>query len=430
MNHRRRRHRAGRGPDAASALRRLAASIVVALAGIALSGAAAQQAGHGGTHARAVVEAIDLPAPPGSAQPQLFAAADGSLLLSWLEPGGEGLTSFRVARYDTGRWSEPSTISEGADFFINWADVPSVVQLRGGRLAAHWLQKIGPDTYAYDVKLRTSDDGGRTWSATITPHRDGTRTEHGFASLFDAPDGALGLVWLDGRDMKSGHDAHGAGAGAMTLRYTTLGADGHLGAEALLDDRVCECCPTSAVRTSRGILVAYRNRAEGEIRDIFVTRLEGGRWTTGVAVHRDNWQMPACPVNGPSLAAEGDRVSLAWFTAESDAPRVMLARSNDGGATWGRPVRVDEGVPLGRIGTVMLPDGAVLVGWIEFRDDGSRFLARRVGPDGAVGPAFTVSDISSERASGYPRLALSGERVYFAWTETKPVRRVRVAVLQ
>ena len=29
---------------------------------------------------------------------------------------------------------------------VNWADVPSVVRLPGGALAAHWLQKSGAST--------------------------------------------------------------------------------------------------------------------------------------------------------------------------------------------------------------------------------------------------------------------------------------------
>ena len=53
----------------------------------------------------------------------------------------------------------------------------------------------------------------------LVPAHDGTRTEHGFVSLWAQGDGALGLAWLDGRNTGGGgHDAHDAAAGAMTLR--------------------------------------------------------------------------------------------------------------------------------------------------------------------------------------------------------------------
>ena len=40
--------------------------------------------------------------------------------------------------------------------------------------------------------------GGRVVDP-VSPHHDGTQTEHGFASLFQAPGAGLGMVWIDGR---------------------------------------------------------------------------------------------------------------------------------------------------------------------------------------------------------------------------------------
>ena len=49
----------------------------------------------------------------------------------------------------------------------------------------------------------------------------------------------------------------------------------------------------------------FRNRTDDEIRDIYVTRYEMGRWTAGKAVHDDGWQIHACPINGPAVSAHG-----------------------------------------------------------------------------------------------------------------------------
>lgn len=215
----------------------------------------------------------------------------------------------------------------------------------------------------------------------------------------------------------------------MTLRATTLDRDNRPGPDWVIDDRVCECCPTSAVRTARGVLVAYRNRGETEIRDIFVSRLGPDGWTAGRPVHVDNWEIPACPVNGPALAAVDDRVVLAWFTAVGTDPEVRVAFSADAGESWSAPVRVDDGVPLGRVSAVLLPDGSAVVGWIEFNDGRSEFRVRRVRADGHLGPDVAVSPVSADRASGYPRLARSGETLVAAWTDVTPARQVRVARL-
>src|SRR3990167_441166 len=142
---------------------------------------------------------IEIASPAGvdAAMPQLAVTPDGRVLASWLEKTADG-HRFRFAALEGDAWSAPVTIAEGDRFFANWADVPSIAALADGALAAHWLERSGPDTYAYDVMVRLSRDGGATWSAPVSPHSDGTESEHGFVSMFDQPGGGLGLIWLDG----------------------------------------------------------------------------------------------------------------------------------------------------------------------------------------------------------------------------------------
>lgn len=366
-----------------------------------------------------------------SGQPQLTVGRDGRAILSWLERVGESRPhAFRFAIREGDGWSEPQTIVERDDFFVNWADVPSVfARADGGGLVAHWLQKNGRGTYAYDVRLALSDAEARSWGAPSLPYADRSQTEHGFASFFDWPGGGTGVVWLDGRAMTGGQDGgHGTG-GAMTLRAARIAPDGTIDGDAELDARVCECCPTAAIATARGALVAYRDRGETEIRDIAVRRLENGRWHGPTYVHADGWTINACPVNGPALAAAGDRVALAWFTAEGDAPRAMLAFSADGGVSFGAPVRVDDVQTLGRVDVVMLPDGRAVASWLEFAPGGSEFRARVVSADGSRQPSFVVAASSSDRQSGYPRMALAGSELVFAWTATRPAPHVKTAVM-
>jgi hypothetical protein len=296
--------------------------------------------------------------------------------------------------------------------------------LDDGALAAHWLQKSGPETYAYDVRVAYSKDEGKTWSPSFTPYHDGTRREHGFASLFQMRGGGLGLIWLDGRGMGSaeGHDAHGTDEGAMAVRFGTFDPAWTQTTEMPVDLRVCECCPTTAAVTSDGPVIAHRNRSEDEIRDIYVTRLENGRWTEPIPVHEDNWRSAACPVNGPMLSARGRTVALAWFTVKADGGHAYAAFSSDAGRSFGAPIRLDAMNALGRVDIALLPDGSALATWIEFADQRSALAVRRVEPSGRSSPVTTVTAISGARASGYPRIAFDREEVVFAWTETEAGR--------
>jgi hypothetical protein len=363
---------------------------------------------------------LTSPAAPNSAQPQLTVSARG-VLLSWIERTADVATLKFAERTATG-WSSPRTVASGRDWFVNWADVPSVLRLPSGALVAHWLQKSAAATYAYDVRLSVSTDDGKTWSRPFLPHHDGTPTEHGFASLFPMGDG-FGLVWLDGRNMKGEHDAHGS----MTVRYARFDGAFKQVEESEIDSRVCECCPTTAAVTAEGVIAAYRDRGVDETRDNYVTRLVGGKWTAPQPVFNDNWKIAACPVNGPSLSAHGRTVAMAWFTAKDDQPRVYAAFSKDAGKTFGAPIRIDDAGTLGRVDLELLPDGAALATWIEFAQEPAaskpsgagraQLRARRIQPTGTKSAAVTIAGIAGSRSSGYPRAAVANGEVVFAWTE-------------
>jgi len=384
-------------------------------------------------------QTIATPAAADSAQPQLSVSPRG-VLLSWIERNGDLATLKFSERTATG-WSPARTVASGRDWFVNWADVPSVLRLRSGALVAHWLQKSAASTYAYDVRLSVSTDDGRTWSPSFMPHHDGTPTEHGFASLFPMGDG-FGVVWLDGRNMpgspkpgeggKGEHDAHGS----MSVRYarfdpsTGLRASGAFKQveESELDGRVCECCPTTAAVTSEGVIAAYRNRGDDETRDNYVTRLVKGTWTAPQPVFNDNWKIAACPVNGPSLTAKGGNVAMAWFTAKNDQPQVLMAFSKDAGKTFGAPIRIDDAGTLGRVDLELMPGGSALATWIEFSEKPASpkpsgegraaFKVRRIDPNGSKSAAVTIAGIAGSRASGYPRAAVANGEAVFAWTES------------
>ena len=390
--------------------------MVVALA--SLSRAAAQDG--------ISIQPLSNPTAPGSAQPQLTMSKRG-VLLSWIERTGP-VAALKFAERTLTGWTEPRTVATGSDWFVNWADVPSVIRLADGSIYGHWLQKSGPGTYAYDVRLARSTDDGRTFSPSFTPHHDGTHTEHGFASLFQMPGAGLGLVWLDGRAMKSdGHAGHGGGGGDMSVRGAVFDRTGKQVSETPIDLRVCECCPTAVAVTSEGPVAAYRDRSPEEIRDIYVSRLVAGKWTTPAPVHKDNWKIAACPVNGPALSADGKTVAIAWFTATGDEGHTYAAFSSDAGASFGKPIRLDDDSALGRVDVQLLRDGSAIATWIEFADGRAQFKMRRVEPTGRKSAASAVAGLNAGRASGYPRMAQFGDELIFAWTETGDTPGVRTA---
>ena len=368
-----------------------------------------------------------LPSPAGdaTAQPQLTTSSNG-VILSWLE-NTSSQTALKFSERTAAGWSEARLVAFGDDFFTNYADIPSVVRLADRTLVAHWMRMNGASASGYDLRLSRSTDEGRTWSAPFSPHHDGTKTEHGFASLFDTG-GGLGLIWLDGRAMKPGTTPDDEGTGDMGLRAAHFDRSWKQLSEEAVDRRVCECCPTAAAVTTDGPILAYRNRSADEVRDIYVSRFTGDAWTVPAPVHDDGWKIDGCPVNGPAISASGRLVSVAWFTAPKDDGHAFVAFSQDAGRTFSRPVQVDEAGSLGRVAVEQLPDGSAVAGWIELAGKSTAFKVRRIERGGQRSPAVTVTDLGERRNSGYPRLARHGQELVFAWTGTGDRLRVETAV--
>ena len=365
---------------------------------------------------RVTVQPVSSPAGMNSSEPTL-SVSDRGALLSWIERAGT-TTHLKFSERTSYGWTTPITAASGDDWFLSYADVPSVIRLSDGTLVAQWLQITDASIEAYNLILSYSKDEGRTWAPSFMPHHDGTMTQHGFASFVEMPGTGVGLVWLDGRSSDFNFDD--PNAGSMTLRFAAFDANWKQTADVLVDARVCECCPTTAVLTSDGVLTGYRDRSENEIRDISVSRLENGAWTPATTVHDDNWEIPACPVNGPKLSARGRQVAAAWFTVKNDQGQAYAAFSNDAGRSWGAPIRLDEAGSLGRVDVVLLEDGSAAASWVEFADQRAQLRMRRIDPSGATSAPITVAGVEGSRTSGIPRLARRGSELLFAWTESAP----------
>lgn len=368
---------------------------------------------------------IELPVEASALTPHVVAdSAKQRFLLSWQERLPEGCARLQVATLSmAGELGEAREVARGCDWFVNWADHPQIAIADNGGWWAFWLQKEGAGTYHYGIRVAHSQDEGASWSAPITPHDDGTLSEHGFVSM--APDGAdrMRLIWLDGRHAAASHPAetdlhegHGAHEGAMSLRAAVLDARGAIDEGVELDARTCSCCWTALLRRPDGShLAAWRDRSEHEIRDIALATRERSGWQVSGLVHADNWKIHACPVNGPALAQHDARVFAAWSTMPNASDMAVRLRVLGAEAT---PLRVEQGpAVLGRVDAEAF-DGGVLLSWLGAGAPGESVL--RLGLfDAELGERqrIDVAALPAGRGVGVPRLAALGQTAVLVWTE-------------
>lgn len=126
-------------------------------------------------------------------------------------------------------------------------------------------------------------------------------------------------------------------------------------------------------------------------------------------------------------------VWAVWYTEGNDeTPRVRAARSTDQGKSFGAPVTLSEGAPLGRVDVVVLADGSALASYLEDEGEGKKasIRVRRILPDGGLADPVIVARVPAARSSGFPRMTATTRGALIAWTERgEKGRRVRLARL-
>ncbi len=366
------------------------------------------------------VTPIPFPTKGIAGEPFLTKSPEGSIFASWLERQGD-VTSFMWSRLDGSAWSAPHPISSGSNWFVNWADVPSLAVASSGRMMAHWLERLGEDKYAYGIRFSVSSDAGKTWSTPAWLHEDRSPTEHGFASIEAAPDGFV-AVWLDGNGYATERQE-------MAVHSRTIGFNGQLGKESVVDSRTCDCCPTTLTRLGDGRMVTlYRDRSGEEVRDIQASFWKNETWSKPVVLHEDEWKINACPVNGPSVHALGNEFAASWFTAAGGGPKLQALFSKSGGTAFGDPVRLDLGNAVGRVSVRMRTPTEAAALWIEGASSTPNGLVlKSFSADGAVSEAIQVSPISEGRSSGYPRLETDGKSLIAIWTVSSDPATIKTA---
>ncbi|MDX1555545.1 MAG: hypothetical protein R3212_05920 [Xanthomonadales bacterium] len=217
----------------------------------------------------------------------------------------------------------------------------------------------------------------------------------------------------------------------MTLRSAVITREGGQVGETEVDGSVCDCCQTALARSGQNIIAVYRDRSAAEIRDIYrvIYNIDQERWGEPGAVSNDGWEIAGCPVNGPSVAAHGETVITAWFTAADDQPRSYMAVSSDGGLTFGAPELLQEGPSIGRVAVAFSMEGMALLTWVSTQGEKPGVQGRFWNNGSGLETRFMIGEIDGSRSSGFPRSAALARDFLVTWTRVEPDFSVVTAVV-
>ena len=352
------------------------------------------------------------------ATPMFLSTPDGGRVVAWVSAAGGGSDgSLHVSVTPAGATGALPTVTvrdPAGPIEAHGEAPPQLAADRDGGISIlYTVGKEVPGERFPKSALRfiRSTDQGRHWSEPRTVN-DGTEFgSHNFHALTAAPDGSLLATWLDARRGKSG----------VWMSRSTDGGRTWEANRPIYSDPTCPCCRTSvAVAGDGSIYVAWRAILPGDVRDVVVTRSSdgGASWAAPVRVRADDWVYPGCPHAGPSLEVDAKgAVHVAWWTGKEGEAGVYYARSTDGAKTFAaqsiatgaraRPAHVQLAVSGEK----------VYLAWDDGLGTIPRVLLRRSIDEGAsFGKETLLSD--PEVAASFPVLAVHHDSVAVAWSQT------------
>lgn len=344
-------------------------------------------------------------------------AVDGSLLAVSKQDGHVVLHKSR----DEGRsWSAPVTINGTAEAIAaDGEGRPKIVVAPDGTVLVSWTKPLGKP-YSGEVRLARSEDGGASFSAPLTVHRDRQEITHRFDSMAVGGDGRVHVTWIDKRDLEAAKAAKQNYRGAAIYAAVSEDAGRSFRPEVKVADHSCECCRiATAIDTDGAPLLLWRHVFEPNERDHAIVKL--GKDGAPGSVERatfDRWKIDACPHHGPSLAVAADGTRHAvWFDQVDGEGKVFYGRLRSGRVEGQRTVGGERAAHA----DIAVAGMRVAIVWKEF-DGQKTHLRAEVSDDG--GASFKpVGLTATEGASDQPRLLLRGDSVFAFWhTEREGMR--------
>lgn len=337
----------------------------------------------------------------------LAAGPDGLAIAGWMDERSERVCAFSVTTDSGVTWSENVSIALTTGSFMG----DPAVAVDGGGILYAVCQEYGLE----QIRLMTSADKGVTWSENraIQSAPDKPWAGGGINS------GEVFVSWL-GQDagIKRSRD------GGLTFGPTQpLGNIIH---------------GTAIVTSTSGLVhVPYNlDSARNQLR--YLRSTDGG----------DTWEdrrdlvpnmgrfcfecMPRQhPIVGAASDPSGKVVAITWASQMPGGQPdddVWLLYSDDGGATWTDPIRVNDNPTNSRQfqpWVAVDAHGRVHMAWTDLRDDGlnKTFYARSADPRQGFEPSIAVTDQPGTATIGflgdYKGIAISGSDVLIVWQDTR-----------
>jgi hypothetical protein len=347
-------------------------------------------------------------------------APDGTL---WLVGLNSDSRLFIQTSKDHGKsWDTPTLLDTGSDkIAADGENRPKIAFGTQGQAVIAYTQPLAKP-YTGAIRMLRSGDGGKSFSAPFTVHRDRQVITHRFESLGFDRNGVLHTVWIDKRDLTAAGGGKKSGyVGAALYRNESRDGGASFGPDIKLADHSCECCRIALAPTPDGRLAAlWRHVFAPNIRDHAFAILGADPAVVSRASF-DGWPLDACPHHGPGLAAARQGgYHAVWFGDRAGKSAVRYGRLAADGSPQGSVRELPDA--HAEHADVAASGKQVAVVWRSFDGTQTRIRAWISDDDGAQ---FSLRELAAAREQNdYPRLLATPQGFWVVWRTEKDIHVV------
>jgi hypothetical protein len=363
-------------------------------------------------HQHASEAACDEPALRCASKVTPAFASDGTLWLAWQAGGQVSVASSK----DGGQTLSTPVAVTKERLNLDWGPDarPKIVVDREGRIAVAF-SIFRDKAFNGQVLYSRSSDGGKDFAEPkpITSSNESQRFE---AMALDQ-DGSLFVAWIDKRNRVPVQQEGRKYEGAAVFFASSRDGGATYSEARMLKDNTCECCRLGIAFAGPGRpAVVFRNIFESSIRDHAVMTFADPSTPGEIRrVSVDDWQISACPHQGPSLSiSAAGTYHVTWYTNGKARRGLFYARSKDGGVTFSDPMQVGRADRSPSRPFVIAGPHELAMVWKEF--DGEKTTVNLMtSPDDGASWSAPKAIASTSDTSDHPLLVTDGRRTYLSW---------------
>jgi hypothetical protein len=344
--------------------------------------------------------------------------AKGALWAVYRE--GEHVVARRSADFGKS-WAAPVRVNVAPEPIGAENDArPKIALGPQGELFVTWTMPLSKP-FTGHIRFARSLDGGRTFSAPATVHKDRQEITHRFDAITVGRDGRLFVAWVDKRDLEARKDSKNAYRGAAVYFAVSDDRGASFRGDYKLADHSCECCRIALLPRDDGVLALWRHVFEPNIRDHAIARMSADGRASGLRrATFDDWKLDVCPHHGPSVAADAEgRLHAVWFTGTPGRSGAYYGRLAEGRVEGQRRIGGDRAEHA----DLAVAGKRIAIVWKEFDGERSQLRAMLSEDDGDTWKEARL--MATAGASAQPLLLVHADRFYAFWNTRQEPLSVR-----